>query len=206
VTVKLTDSEILFEQFLTQHAVPFDRIPTGTERTPDYLLTLQSKHLAVEVTSVRRGLVFHEGGSWSRTLGDAVRREITHKRSQLKWASERELPSLLLMFDSESPGYPRLLEDMDFETAMYGARTLTMNRKSKRSGPIFNGKNRKLRHDTNTHISSLGRINYSFQRQIEVTVFPNLYADIGVDSFDWPSCFKVRKFEIEYVDTKPPTD
>jgi hypothetical protein len=206
VTVKLTDSEQLFEKFLSQHAVPFNRIPVSADRTPDYLLQLNSIQIVVEVTSLKGGLVTSEKGVRTKTAGDAIRREVTHKRNQLKWASERKLASLLLMFDSQNPGYPWLLEDMDFETAMYGERTLTIERESMRSGQIFNGRNRKLRQDTNTHISSLGRINYSSQKQIEVTVFPNLYADIEVGSLNWPSCFKVRKFEIEYVDTEPPTD
>ena len=201
--VALTDSEKLFEQFLSEHGVPFERISTGTSRTPDYLVTLKTKQVAVEVTSIKGGVEFHDGGSWSRTVGDAIREKITDKRTQLKWAEERNLASLLLMFDSQSPGLPRVLEDMDFETAMYGERTFKINRKTLRSGLTFNGQNKKLRPDTNTHISSLGRINYSFQQKLEVTIFPNLFAKIAIDKSKWPVCFAHRHFEIEYVDTEP---
>lgn len=203
MSVALTDSEKLFERFLSEHGVPFERIPTGTSRTPDYLVTLKTKQVAVEVTSIKGGVEFHDGGSWSRTVGDAIREKITDKRTQLKWAEERNLASLLLMFDSQSLGLPRVLEDMDFETAMYGERTFKINRKTLRSGLTFNGQNKKLRADTNTHISSLGRINYSFQQKLGVTIFPNLFAKIAIDKSEWPVCFAHRHFEIEYVDTEP---
>lgn len=205
MTVTLTDSEKLFEQYLSQHDVPFERIPTGSSPTPDYLVTIKTKQVAVEVTSIKSGLIFDDAGGWSRTVGNAIRREITHKSNQLKWAKERKLSSLLLMFDSESPGFPRVLEDMDFETAMYGARTFKINRQTLRSGQTYNGQNKKMRPNSNVHISCLGRINYSFQQKLEVTIFSNLFADVKIEQADWPACFNLKQIEIEYVDIEPPS-
>jgi hypothetical protein len=75
----LTDSEELFEQFATHHRLSVERIPTAVHPTPDYTLKLKSSEIAVEVTTVNSIPDGDDTGGYVRTIGDAVRREITDK-------------------------------------------------------------------------------------------------------------------------------
>ena len=201
-----TDSEALFEQFLHKNAINFELIlRTNENKTPDYLVTLNGCTIAVEVTTIKSAADRDSLAVYSKTVGEQIRREIAGKSKQLRWAIERNLPTLLLLFEGSRVGYPWFLEEHDFTDAMYGVKTLQIDRNTRRSGPMHNGREAQLRPDANReHISALGRIQLSNANNIACKIFPNIYATRPIETTAWPSAFNVAKFELEYIDVTPP--
>jgi hypothetical protein len=198
----LTLSENLFEQFINQHGLIAERIPTAPHQTPDYLLKLKTSKIAVEITTVHAVADGDAISGYTRTMGNAVRREITDKSKQLRWAEKNEFSSLLLLHESRA-GYPWFLEDHDFQTAMYGEFTLKIGRKTRNFGPIYQHKNAKMRLDNHTHLSALGRIFFDHNGALTITIFPNLFAATPIPRDQWPQCFDLKEFELEYINPAP---
>ena len=200
---RLTNSENLFEQFTAQHGLLIKRILTVENlRTPDYTLKLKNIELAVEITTVHASADGDLKGGYSRTIGDVVRRKIADKSKQMHWAEQNQMPSLLLLHESRE-GYPWFLEDHDFLTAMYGEFTLKIGRESRKSGPLYQHRNAKMRIDSKTHFSALGRIFLDYDGALKIAIFPNLFAAKPIPSDQWPICIDVKKFELEYIDSAP---
>jgi hypothetical protein len=198
----LTESEEFFEQFATQHGLSVKRIPTANHPTPDYRLNLKSSQIAVEITTVHAFAQGDDKGGYVRTIGDAVRREITDKSKQIHWAAQNNLASLLLLHEPRH-AYPFFLEDHDFQTAMYGEFTLQIGRESKRFGPMYQHRNAKMRADSNKHFSALGRIVNTPASPICITIFPNLFTSLPIPRDQWQECFEVKEFEFEDIDPTP---
>jgi hypothetical protein len=200
-----TDSEFLFEQFLHKNAINFEPIPrTNQRKTPDYIVTLNGCTIAVEVTTIKSAADGDASIGYTKTIGNEIRREITDKSKQLRWAEERALPTLLLLHEDNGVGYPWFLEDHDFRDAMYGASTLQISRISSKSGPMYNGRDAQLRPSSGReHISALGRIQLNFGNNIACKIFPNIYAKRPIETIVWPSAFNLAKFELEYINVTP---
>jgi len=48
----LTDSEALFEEFCAINGIPFERIPSSSSRTPDYLIQPNGVRITCEVKRI----------------------------------------------------------------------------------------------------------------------------------------------------------
>lgn len=194
----LTVSERAFESFLKMNQLKFERIETGAEPTPDYIVELGSQKVVFELKEIasNEDNTFRHLKVHSKTIGQKARDAIRGASKQLRWADKRSLPAVLLVMDASFPSMGFHLEDNDFRDAMYGELTLTLGLSSKKILDQFNGQNETLTNGTRTHISALARI---LVRKVhhEITIFPNIFASTPLHLEKLPNCLAVRQFEIE---------
>lgn len=123
----LTQAEILFEKYCTDHGIPFTRIPEGLTRTPDYELVLGGGAVAVEVkqldpneedraflhdlrTKGRAGGMVDMGRAW-QSIQDAVK--------QLRRYAKGRMPAVVLLYNSMGSAIPHL-DPYNLAYCLYG--------------------------------------------------------------------------------------
>jgi hypothetical protein len=84
---------------------------------------------------------------------------------------------------------------MDFTAAMYGAYTILMNRESRATSDLFNGKDRMLQESKNTSFSAVGHLCDRGGKKT-VTLYENVYAKVKVSYGQLPACFDVRRIDV----------
>ena len=99
------DSEDYFEQFCKQKDIACERVPTGKEKTNDFLFWPSGQEVAVEVKWRERGGITENNGIYSSNPGHWVDRKIQEsvsgKRSQLKESWEQGTPTMLVLLGSD---------------------------------------------------------------------------------------------------------
>lgn len=131
-----------------------------------------------------------------RIVGSHVRRCIDRAKAQVQWGTRCGLPSVLLVYNKLDPMLQLFgTEDHDFETAMYGDRTILLDRNSRRSSDLFSGRNQALQQSKNTSFSAVGRLMDSGFAPT-VTIFENVFAQLAIPYAQLPPCFAVKRVEV----------
>jgi hypothetical protein len=201
-----TKSEQLFETFLTANNVQFEKIEEIEEKEayrPDFLVALGNLHLVFELKELAEddnfGVVDPTKPyikSHSRTVGDHVRRRIGSSKKQIQYRANQGIPSILLIYNNLDPVFQSFgTEDMDFTTAMYGELTILLDKKTRQSSEMFNGKNQSLQEGKNTSFSAVGRL-CDRGGKTTVTLFENVFSKLTVPYEQLPACFEVRRVEV----------
>lgn len=199
-----TRSETVFESFLTDNNVAFEKIQEESSSRPDYLVKLPSANLIFEVKEITEdgnfGVVkdqkYPHIRLFSRTVGDHVRARIKGSRKQIQYAANQRLPSILLVYNRLDRVFQDFgTSDLDFTTAMYGELTILIGKESRVTSEAFNGKNQSLQEVKNTSFSAVGRLMDRGGRTT-VTLFENVFAKVRVPYELLPSCFDVRRVEV----------
>ncbi|WP_266180812.1 hypothetical protein [Dyella humicola] len=198
-----TDSETLFESFCTHHQLQWDPIPTDVTARPDYKLTIGDIQIAVEIKQLDTLSGFILGGRSSRTTGDHVRAAIKSAHSQIKWASRSDMPGLLLIYNARDPWQAFGTEEHDFLDAMYGERTVKISKGTGAHGPVFHGRNAKLRADDNVGFSGVGHLLRIQRRWPIITIYENAHARYPLPFELLKPYFEVRRVMLERIDTRP---
>jgi len=202
-----TKSEALFEQFLTEHGVKFERVETQCGiRTPDYYVWAGDRKLVFELKEITEDNDFDvvkdpkypHIKSGSRTVGDHVRRRIIDSAKQVQFGARQELPSVLLIYNSLDYVFQTFgTERMDFIAAMYGTYTIVLDVPNRRSKDWYNGKGQMLQEAKNTSFSAVGHLcNRGRLATTTVTLYKNLFAKIALPE-RLPPCFDVPQIEFE---------
>lgn len=196
-----TNSEELFEHFLAENNVRFEKLKEDTTARPDYLAHLDGLDLIIEVKELEEdekfGVVADPSHphikNHSRTIGDHVRKRIDGARKQIQYGANLGLPSILLIYNNIDPVFQAFgTEDMDFVTAMYGEMTMLINPRTNENSELFNGRNQLLQERKNTSFSAVGRLCNRGGRTT-VTIFENIFAKIAVPYDGLPSFFEVQR-------------
>jgi hypothetical protein len=204
-----TKSEELFEKFLTDNNVTFEKIKEDTTPRPDYLVSVGSAQVIFELKELAEDEKFdvvkdpkypHITSS-SRTVGDHVRRRIESSKRQIQFGAKQGIPSALLIHNNIDPIQMFGTESMDFIAAMYGAYTILLNKQTMAASEMFNGKDRMLQPQKNTSFSAVGHL-CDRGGTITVTLFENVCAKVSIPRDQLPPCFDVPKIE---VSTEPLT-
>jgi len=219
-----TKSEELFEQFLTDNSVTFEKIkedatppakPGSHEAAspvdmrvghhrPDYLVSVGSVRVIFELKELAEdenfGVVkdpkYPHIISSSRTVGDHVRRRIESSKKQIQFGAKQGILSVLLIYTDVDPVFQMFgTEQMDFITAMYGAYTILLNKQTMASSEIFHGKDRMLQAKKNTSFSAVGHL-CDRGGTTTVTLFENVFAKVKVPRGQLPPCFDVPNVEV----------
>jgi hypothetical protein len=122
-----TRSEILFERFLGENGIPFQPIPVGPGKTPDYGVTLGGVEIVFEVKEIVAERAWVDDVVHGGTVGERIRQKINASKGQMQVASWQGKPTVLLTFYNYDPLQLSGTENHDFEHAMYGEYTLRMD-------------------------------------------------------------------------------
>jgi hypothetical protein len=199
-----THSEELFEKFLADNSVTFDKIEEDISPRPDYLVTVGTAQIIFEVKELAEdenfGVVkdpaYPHINSSSRTCGDHIRRRIEASKKQIQYGAKQGIPSVLLIYNSVDPVFQMFgTEPLDFTAAMYGAYTILLNKQTKAASEVFNGKRRMLQKDKNTSFSAVGHL-CDRGGTTTVTLFENVYAGVKIPFNQLPPCFGLVKVEV----------
>jgi hypothetical protein len=199
-----TNSEELFEAFLSDQSLRFEKIQEATSPRPDYLVhggdfqvIFELKELAEdEKFGVVSDPAHPQIKSFSGTLGAHVRRRIDGSRKQVQYGTKQGIPSVLLIYNSLDRVFQTFgTSDLDFTTAMYGELTTLINRKTRQASELFNGKNQLLQQNKNTSFSAVGRL-CDRGGKTTVTLFENVFAKLKLPFEQLPPCFEIKRIEI----------
>ena len=174
------------------------RVSAGPEKTPDYMLVLGTTSVAVEIKQIESMEGFNRGGVSSRTVGKHVRNQITEARKQLQSAARFGLPAILLVHNTVDPVQLFGTEQHDFICAMYGELTVSIRKCDGAVGETFQGRNAKLRHDTNTSFSGVGHLR-QLRNGAAITVYENVYAAHPLPFQEIPPCIEVVRVKVEHA-------
>jgi len=199
-----TKSEELFETFLADNNLTFERIKEDSSPRPDYLVSVGSAKIIFELKELAEdknfGVVKDPARphikSYSRTVGDHVRRRIEGAKKQIQYGAKQGLPSALLIYNNLDPVFQAFgTEDMDFTAAMYGEFTILLDKATRQSSEMFNGKNQLLQERKNTSFSAVGRL-CDRGGKTAVTLFENVFSKLKLPFDQLPPCFEARRVEV----------
>jgi hypothetical protein len=199
-----TKSEEVFEKFLDDNNLTFEKIEEDTTPRPDYLVSVGNTKIIFELKELAEdenfGVVKDPAHphikSNSRTLGDHVRRRIESSKKQIQYGAKQGIPSVLLIYNNLDPVFQAFgTEAMDFRAAMYGEPTIIIDLSTRQSSEMFNGDNQLLQERKNTSFSAVGHL-CDLRGSITVTLFENVFAKVTVPYDQLPPCFEVRRIEV----------
>jgi hypothetical protein len=195
------ESEIIFEEFCTDAAIPFTRIERTGKPTPDYEITLGGHTVVTEVKQLDRNddddRAITEARAkgievgWSEP-GRRVRLKFQTAGKQLKERSQGKLPTMLVIHDNGTFGGT---DRDDIKTAMYGDETIVLRRSddgTTLASPIHAGGQRKCTPNSNKTISAVGLL-YRGSGNVRLSVFHNHHAIVPIDP-DWFRAETLRHF------------
>jgi hypothetical protein len=211
-----TKSEGVFEEFLALNNLLFRKVPEVREEAahrPDYLVQVGNFELLCEVKELTEDEDFgttpdplhpHIKLS-SRTVGKHVRRRIERSKKQIQYGANQGIPSILLIYNSLDSAFQDFgTADPDFISAMYGEYTLLFDKETRATSELYNGRNSSLQETKNTSFSAVGRLADKCRktdagdtvRELTVTLFENVFAEVKLPYDQLPPCIEVRRVEI----------
>lgn len=195
-----TKSEDVFESFLTENNLEFEKIKAEDSPRPDYIVKINDFKLAFEIKELAEDENFktEQFVVSSRTVGEHIRKKIHDARKQIQFAVKQGIPSILLIYNNIDPLHLFGTENMDFITAMYGEYTVLFDKSERKITDSFYGKNQSLSVAKNTSFSAVGRLSPYFGK-MEVTLFENVFSKVKIQYDKLPGCFDVINIQIESV-------
>lgn len=184
-----TQSEALFEDFCRLHAIPFQRISVGAERTADYRILPSGEEIICEIKEIessaeeKKAEAAQEAGEvavFGGTIGKRVRKKITDGAPQISALAKGQCPGVLVLW--EAPWVPRHLDPYNIKAAMYGFDTVVLgvpmdSTKDTRVMDKKSGEKRKVTVSHNTSLSAIAALR-TIEDRIECRVYHNRFATI----------------------------
>jgi hypothetical protein len=199
-----TKSESLFEEFLANNNLLFEKIEEDSTPRPDYRVFSGLSEIIFELKELTEdenfGVVkdpaYPHIKSSSRTLGDHIRRRIESSKKQIQFGAKQGISSVLLIYNNIDPVFQDFgTEPMDFTAAMYGAYTVLINRETTNASDWFNGKDRMLQESKNTSFSAVGHLR-DCDGKTTVILYENIFAKVKVPYSELSACFDVRRIDL----------
>jgi len=198
-----TTSEEVFEHFLRENDLIFEKIKEADTPRPDYLVHVGGTRLMFEVKELVEDEDFAVVRDPSRpdirmgirTVGDHIRKKINAARKQIRYAAKQGIPAVLLVYNNIDRMHLFGTENADFITAMYGEYTLLLDREAGRVKDAFYGRNQSLREDCNTEFSAVARL-APYGGTTIVTLFENVFSPLKIPYESLPTCFEVVRVEL----------
>jgi len=199
----LTISELLFEQFCKDNAIPISRIEREQHKTPDYDVYFGEHHIIAEVKQNDPNEKDEELREQVRSRGTATCWEESGRRVRIKIDSAKkqlklsQCPTILVLYDNVPIGS---VDADDIKTAMYGHETIRIALlEDTEDMPVdieyvgF-GAGRKFTRSHNTTFSAIALL-YNFGVSLHLSIFHNIYAKHPIDPL-WLRRDMVRHFTI----------
>jgi hypothetical protein len=196
VNANKTESEIYFEAFCRRNGFALLPVPVGTDKTPDYTLTIGDTSIIVEVKELRptreelesERLVAERGYGKviSRKAGKQVRKKITDCAPQIRARTQGKRPGLLVLWErGRCAGLHT--EPYHIQVAMEGFEEmiLTVPPLGSAESPsvvgMKHGGSRKMTEDVNTSISAVALLCVPGPDRMLLQVFHNRHAAVPLD-------------------------
>lgn len=198
---KPNKSEIKFKEYCVHHKIRCEKIPETNESTPDFLININGIDVYVEIKQIDENKGFLGDGSVnSRIVGKLVGNIIKNKstKKQMKYASLRNSPAILLIYNNLDPLQLFGTEEHDFVHAMFGKYSVQINRETHECSQPFYGEDKSFRINKNINFSAVGRIS-DRNDVIEIHLWENPYAKNKLDFDDFPKCIKFTRVSIELI-------
>ncbi len=208
-----TSSELLFEKFCQMNYIRCKRIPSGSQKSPDYDIYLQRRKIIIEVKQIepnreeqKKIREFRERKTVSirYQLGKRVRNKITDTAGKFKkWAKGR-YPSILVLYNNVR--MYKHTEPRDILAGMYGQLYFPVTGRSGKPlkiGNIQSGSKKKMTPSANTSISAIAVLKKGSNGDPLLSVYHNLHAKVGL-SPSLLSQVPIRQYWVN--DSRNPTD
>ena len=197
-----TKSEEVFENFLIDNNLEFEKIKEENSARPDYLVKIGKFKMVFEIKELAEDENFktEQFSLSSRTVGEHIRKKIQEARKQIQFAAKQGIPSILLIYNNIDPMHLFGTENMDFISAMYGEYTVIFDKNKGKITDSFLGRNQSFAAAKNTSFSAVGRLSPYFGI-MKVTLFENVFSKVKIqyDRLPLPSCFELINIQIEHV-------
>jgi hypothetical protein len=180
-----TISEELFTQFCATNGVPCQRVPDGTEPTPDFRIWFGDAQVICEVKQIDPNVEdlaeLEERGSCEaigRFVPNRVRKTLKHVSAQLNAASLDGRPTVLVIYDNTP--FKIYTFHSDVVQAMFGHDSVKVRFSGDAavvSEPFFGG-NRGLTPIQNTSVSAVAILEEGSDASLTLRVYHNPYARV----------------------------
>jgi len=187
----MTKSEILFEKFCQARGIPYDRVPTGTAKTPDYNIYVNGTKISVEVKETdpnpkeqQKIKEFDSQGTITikNPLGTRIRGKITDASGKFKEAVQNGHPSILVLHNNVR--LYKHTSPLDILAGMYGQLYFPVSGNpgaSLRIGKIKSGPKKKMTPYANTSISAVGVLEQSNNGDPDLSIYYNFHAKVPLN-------------------------
>lgn len=185
----VTKSESLFERYCETNRIPCRRIAESTVRTPDYAIQLRKVEVVCEVKQLDIGnrekqaltQAFETGSAAAYVVQNRLRSKLKGVSGQLKRASSRGTPTLVVVYDNTP--FRGELDHEDVVEALYGrvSHPVTTSEDGEPDlGAPFLGGNRGLTPTQNTAVSAVAVLDER-DGTYWLRVYHNLHAAVQLD-------------------------
>ncbi len=188
----MNKSETLFEHFCTQNVIKYKRIPTGENKTPDFVIWLDSIQVIVEVKQIDPNSKdlqtlkkppedWDESDLYDEMPGERVRLKIKSAMPQLRRRAKNQHPAIIVLLDNVHL-WSELLDSYAVRVAMYGIETILISSKvAPESGAEvlsrWHGSRRKVSAKHNTTLSAVAVVREK-DNAICLDIYHNMFACI----------------------------
>ncbi len=190
-----TKGEIVFEDFCDSNNIEWEKTKEGEKATPDYKVVFNNDIVYVEVKQIDKDDNFKENFS-SRTVGSHVRKKIKEAINQLKEASKRGSPAILLIYNNLDGLQMFGTEQHDFIAAMYGEMTLIFDKNKKQVTDHYYGRNHSFNDEKSIYFSAVGFL-YQKKEGTGLKLYENIYAKNKLNFSQLPVCIEAIRIDIE---------
>lgn len=188
-----TVSELAFEEFCAANEISAERIPEGSNPTPDYVLAIDGTNVYVEIKQIDEDVNFSSTRQ-TRSPGTHVRAKINEARNQVRQACKDGFSAILLVYNNLDPLQTFGTEQHDFLAAMYGELTMTVFRTAQSRPGIFHGQKRAFRKDKNNSFSAVGWL-HTKQDGVAVCLYENMYAKVPLNYKTLPQALQYNRVQ-----------
>jgi hypothetical protein len=183
-----TESELAFEEYCESNAIPFHRLPTSQQQSPDYMIEGCGGAVVVEVKQfndseedIARLARVREGVTRCHpdTTDARVAEKLKTAANQLRGHSKAGLPTVVCLWDARTLG---ILGSDNVKIAMYGEErvVVSMNMEHRENdivSPIHPGGNQKCTPRMNTSLSATAILRMHLG-ELTLAVFHNHFARV----------------------------
>jgi hypothetical protein len=184
-------SETLFEEYCRANGIACERVPVGSQRSPDFRITIDRTVVVCEVkqidmNSTEREVVatVNSGQPASLYVSNRARSKLKNVSGQLKAAVLAGIPTMVVLYNNspvhDYTGQAEVLQ------AMFGRKSWAVSfPKSQDAEPVvsapFLGDNRGVGHGRNTSISVVAVLERNSAGQLRLRMYHNPYAELPMD-------------------------
>jgi len=183
----VTKSESMFVAYCEANGIPFKRIPESTVRTPDYAIQLGQVEVVCEVKQLemsdsekRAWQDVRNKGVGAHWVQNRLRRRLKNVSGQLRAASSRGTPTMVVVFDNTP--FQAELRHEDVVQALYGRLAYPVvvsgDGELALDAPFFGG-DRGLTPTQNTSVSAVAVLE-KLGEGLSLRTYHNLHAVVGL--------------------------